>query len=126
MLKIILFLCIAMIALQNTSNAQTIQNTVWKSYFADPINDTATLAIGNDSITISNSHGMTVVKSTVHISNDSITINDVNGPIKCSPDDNGIYSFKVSANKLILHVMNDPCDGRANSISDRGWVKVNK
>lgn len=126
MLKKIIFLCVVMIALQNTSHAQTIQNTVWKSYFADPINDTATLTIGNDSVTISNSHGMTVVKSTMHINNDTITINDVDGPIKCSPDDNGVYSYKVSADKLVLHVVNDPCDGRANSISDREWMMVNK
>ena len=126
MLKIILFLCVVMIALQSTSNAQTIQSTVWKSYFAAPINDTATLAIGKDSITISNSHGMTIVKSTVHIGNDTITINDVEGPIKCLPDDNGVYSYKVSPDKLILHVITDPCDGRANSISDREWMKKNR
>ncbi len=123
MLKIIFFLCVSMIALQNTSNGQTIQNTVWKSYFADPINDTATLTIGNDSTTISTSKGMTVVKSVVHISNDTVTINDVEGAIKCSPDDNGVYHYKVSAGKLTLHVITDPCDGRANTISDREWMK---
>ncbi len=126
MLKIIFFLCVSMIALQNTSNAQTIQNTVWKSYFADPINDTATLTIGKDSITISNSKGMTVVKSVAHFSNDTVTINDVEGVIKCSPDDNGVYSYKVSADKLTLHVITDACDGRANSISDREWMKANR
>ena len=126
MIKIILFVCVVMIALHNTSNAQTIQNTVWKSYFADPINDTATLSIVNDSITISNSHGMTVVKSTVHFSSDTITINDVEGAIKCSSDENGVYHYTLSADKLVLHLISDPCDGRANSISDREWMKENK
>ena len=114
-----------MLALHNTSNTQTIQNTVWKSYFADPINDTATLAIGNDSITISNSQGMTVVKSTFHINADTITINDVEGAIKCSPDESGVYHYTLSADKLVLHLISDPCDGRANSISDREWMKEN-
>jgi len=126
MIKIILFVCVVMLALQNTSNAQTIQNTVWKSYFADPINDTATLSIANDSITISNSHGMTVVKSIFHINADTITINDVEGAIKCSPDENGVYHYTLSADKLGLHLISDPCDGRANSISDREWMKENK
>lgn len=126
MIKIILFLCVITIALQNTSNAQTIQNTVWKSYFADPINDTATLTIATDSITISNSHGMTIVKSTIHVNNDTVTINDVEGAIKCSPDDAGIYSYKISENKLVLHLITDSCDGRANSISDKEWMKANE
>ena len=126
MIKIILFVCVAMVALHNTSNAQTIQNTVWKSYFADPINDTATLSIASDSIIISNSHGMIVVKSIFHINADTITINDVEGAIKCSPDENGVYHYTLSADKLVLHLISDPCDGRANSISDREWMKVNK
>lgn len=126
MLKILLFSCFAILALHNTSTAQTIQNTVWKSYFADPINDTATLAIENNSITISNSHGMLVVKSKFHINNDTITINDVDGPIKCASDEDGVYSYKVSAHKLVLHVIDDSCDGRANSISDREWMKKNE
>lgn len=126
MLKVALFLSVVMIALPDTSNAQTIQTTVWKSYFAGPINDTATLAIGNDSMTVSNSHGMTIIKSTVHISNDTITINDVEGAMKCSNDDNGVYSYKISADKLILHLITDPCDGRADAIGDREWMRVNK
>jgi hypothetical protein len=125
MIKIILFLCVAMVALQNTSNAQIIQNTVWKSFFAAPINDTATLTIGNDSITISNSHGITMVKSTVRINADTITIKDVDGPIKCSSDENGVYHYTLSADKLVLHLISDLCDGRANSISDREWMKEN-
>ncbi len=126
MLKVALFLSVCMIALQSTSNAQTIQNSVFKSYFAAPINDTATLSIVKDTMTISNTGGMTIVKSIVHLSNDTITITDFAGRIKCSPDDNGVYIYKISAGKLVLHVITDPCDGRANSISERDWMFVNK
>ena len=119
----VLFLCIALVALCSTSSAQNIQNTVWKSYFAAPINDTATLVIGNDSITISNSQGMTVVKSTIHVNNDTILINDVGGGVMCPSDEQGVYSYKMTSNKLALHIITDPCDGRANSISDREWLR---
>ncbi len=125
MLKIIT-LSVLLIAVQNNSHAQTITNTVWKSYFGAPINDTATLTIRNDSSSITNSHGMTVVMSTVHVSNDTISIVDVAGPIKCQQDATGIYSYTISGDKLILHVVSDDCDGRANSLSDRQWMKVSK
>lgn len=114
------------IALQNTTKAQALQHTVWKSFFDAPINDTATLSIGSDSLTISSSHGMALVVAFIHISNDTIETNDVSGPIKCLPDDKGVYSYAITNGKLVLTIISDNCDGRANAISGRQWVVANK
>ncbi len=114
------------IALQNTTKAQALQHKSWKSFFDAPINDTATLSIGSDSLTISSSHGMALVVATIKISNDTIQINDVSGPIKCSPDDKGVYSYAITNGKLVLTIISDNCDGRANAIGGRQWMMADK
>src|SRR5450631_200739 len=115
MVKIIFSLCF-IIAMHSSIVAQTIQHTVWKSFFDAPIGDTATLSIGTDSLTISNSHGTALDIASLHIINDTIEINDVSGPIKCSPDDKGVYRFTSAKGKLVLNIISDACDGRANAI----------
>ena len=125
MVKIIVSLCLIIIA-HSVANAQTIQHTVWKSFFAAPIGDTATLSVGNDTLTISSSKGMALDVASIHVMNDTIEINDVSGPIKCSPNDKGVYRFTLANGKLVLNIISDPCDGRANAISGREWMMANK
>lgn len=115
-----------MLALHNTTKAQTLQHSIWKSFFDAPINDTATLSIGIDSLTISNSHGMALDVAAIKISNDTLEINDVSGPIKCSSDDKGVYSYTITNGKLVLTIISDNCDGRANAISGRQWMLADK
>ena len=91
MLKLIIIFAILMVALQSTSHAQTIQNGIFKSYFAAPINDTIILSIVNYTMTISNIRGMAIVKSTVYLSNDTISVTDFAGRIKYSAEDKGMY-----------------------------------
>ena len=126
MLKIVFISLCFIIAFQNTIKAQTIQHTVWKSFFDAPINDTATLSIGSDSLTISSSHGMALDAAAIKFNNDTIEINDVSGPIKCSSDDKGVYRYLITNGKLVLTIISDNCDGRANAISGRQWMVANK
>ena len=125
MVKIIVSLCFIM-AMHSDTNAQSIQHTVWKSFFNAPINDTATLSISIDTLTILNSHGMALDVASIHIINDTVEINDVSGPIKCSSDDKGVYRFTLANGKLVLNIISDACDGRADAISGREWIMVNK
>jgi hypothetical protein len=116
----ICLVCMGLLKIQ----AQSLQSTKWKSLFAAPINDTAILTFNSDaSVTITNSKGMELVRSIFHISKDTVSINDVEGPIAC-PDGAGFYKFTKSGNFLKLMIINDPCDGRANSLSGREWIKV--
>ena len=124
MIKIIVFLTICVVVMHTASTAQAIKNTSWKAYFDAPINDTATLTVGNDSTTITNTQGMTVVMSAIHIAGDTITIKDVTGPIACPPDATGTYTYTIATDKMVLHLVSDDCDGRASAISNREWTKV--
>lgn len=126
MLKIMFISLCFITALQNTTKAQTLQHTVWKSFFDAPINDTATLSIGTDSLKISNSHGMALDVAAIKISGDTLKIIDVSGPIKCSSDDKGAYSYAITNGKLVLTIISDNCDGRANAIGGRQWMMADK
>ena len=114
-----------MVAVYSASNAQTIQHTTWKSFFDAPINDTATLSIGSDTLTITSSRGVMDV-ALIHIVKDTIDINDVAGPIKCMPDDKGIYHITFTNGRLVLNVISDPCDGRNGALSGKEWMMVKK
>lgn len=126
MLKVIIICISFTIAIQNTTNAQTLQHTSWKSFFAEPINDTATLSIGTDSLILSSSNGMALNVAAIKISKDTLEINDVSGPRKCSSDDKGVYSYSITNGTLVLTIISDNCDGRANAISGRQWMAANK
>jgi len=106
-------------------NAQSIERTQWKTFFAGHINDTATITFNQDTSIITNSKGMELVRSVFHTSHDTVSINDVAGRIACL-DGAGIYKFSSSGNILKLTIISDPCDGRANSLSGREWKKVEK
>jgi hypothetical protein len=106
-------------------HSQSLQGTQWKSFFEGSINDTATFSIMQDSSIITNSKGMELVRSIFHVSHDTASINDVTGMIACL-DGAGIYKVSNTGNTLTLTLISDPCDGRANSLSGRKWVKVEK
>ena len=56
------------------------------------------------------------VKGTYKISGDNIEFTDVEGDFAC-PDAVGKYTWKVEAEKLVLTLVSDPCDGRAQALS---------
>lgn len=120
--SILLVFCLACIVFTQI-HAQTLQKTEWKSSFAAPINDTATLTFNQDTSIITTSQHMELVRSIFHIYHDTVTIKDIEGPIACG-DEEGMYTFTNSGNILKLKLISDPCDGRANSLSGREWVRV--
>lgn len=125
-IKLFVLFLVALVYIAPSANAQTIKHTVWKSFFKAPISDTATLSVGTDTLTISSSRGMALVIASIHIKKDTIEINDKSGPIKCPADSKGIYHFTFINGKLVLNIISDDCDGRANHISGREWVRVTK
>ena len=105
------------------SQAQTLQKTQWKSVFAEPINDTATLNIGADTSNITNSKGTEFVRSIFFLSHDTVIIKDIGGEISCG-DETGAYTFTITGNVLKFMLITDRCAGRAHSLDGRSWVKV--
>jgi hypothetical protein len=114
-------LCIGLAPTQ----AQSLQKTKWKSLFAAPINDTATFTFKRDTANITNSKGMEFVYCIFHVSHDTLTIKDIGGQIACT-DEVGLYTFAITGKVLKLMVITDPCDGRANSLNGREWVRTRK
>jgi hypothetical protein len=122
MKKLICSTCLLFITLSNVQ-AQSLQKTRWKSFFAAPINDTATLTINRDTSIISSSKGIELVRSNFRVSHDTVSISDIGGPIACL-DEPALYKISNSGTVLKLTIISDPCDGRANSLSGREWIKL--
>jgi len=56
------------------------------------------------------------VKGTYKVSGDTVELTDVEGDFAC-PDAVGKYTWKVEAEKLVMTLVGDPCDGRAQALS---------
>jgi hypothetical protein len=104
-------------------NAQSLHNTDWKTLLGDPINDTITLHIRMDSSFVTTGAGDTVVRSLCIISGDTVTLKDYEGKYAC-PNTDGKYKFSLSGTMLIFTLINDPCDGRVQSINGAKWTKA--
>ncbi len=103
-------------------DAQSIANTNWKGYFANPLKDTITWNIKTDSSFVTNSSGEVVVRSKITLTKDTLTISDVDGVYACQAMD-GIYKSAISNNNLVLTLVADPCEGRSAVVSVK-WIKV--
>ncbi|HEY4967798.1 MAG TPA: hypothetical protein VII28_15440 [Puia sp.] len=116
--------CLIFIGFAQTQ-AQSLQKTQWKSFFAAPINDTGIFSFAEDTSNISTGKGAEIVRSVFHVSHDTVTIKDVSGEIACG-DEVGVYTFTITKTTLKLMLVTDPCDGRANSLSGRVWERTKK
>jgi len=56
------------------------------------------------------------VKGTYKVSGDQVEVTDVEGEFAC-PDAVGKYTWKVEGEKLVMNIVADPCDGRAEAFS---------
>ncbi len=56
------------------------------------------------------------VRGTYKIEGDEIEITDAEGDFAC-PEAVGKYTWKVEGEKLVLTLVGDPCDGRAEALS---------
>jgi len=125
MKKHLLFAIFVLVAGAFRGNAQSLQNTTWKAYINGP-NDTVTLHIGKDTSFVTMGAGdVVVVKSICRVSKDTLSLQDFEGQYLC-PDGTGVYLYTVTADKLVLKMVNDPCDGRATAINGVAWARVSK
>jgi hypothetical protein len=106
------------------SQPPSLKNTNWKIFIPD-LNDTITLHIKTDSSYVTTSTGDAVVKSVCKISADTLFFTDYDGQYAC-PNATGKYKIDLSddGNSLTLTLIEDACDGRANSINKLKWTRV--
>ena len=106
--------------------AQSINNKNWKAFFAEPFNDTLTLHIKSDSSFVTLSNGEVLVQSACKITGDMITITDYStGQYSC-PDATGKYKINLNGDSLILTLIEDSCEGRAQALNGVKWIKTSK
>jgi hypothetical protein len=103
-------------------NAQSLANTAWKGFFADPINDTLTLHFQKDTFYVTNTNGDMLVRSVLKISKDTMTVTDFDGQYMC-PQSDGVYKYIIAGDNLNFVLVADPCDGR-NNITQIKWIRA--
>ena len=106
--------------------AQSIQNTDWKAFIADPLNDTLTIHIRTDSSFVTNRNGEVLVRSSYTIAGDTLTILDYGTGDYVCPDMKGRYKFIRSGDNLAFTLIDDPCEGRAQTLNGSKWTKALK
>ena len=106
--------------------AQSINNTNWKAYMAEPFNDTLTLHIQSDSSFVTLSNGEVLVRSACKITGDIVNITDYStGQYSC-PDMTGKYKINLSGDSLTLTLIEDACEGRSQALNGMKWIKAPK
>ncbi len=103
-------------------NAQSLANTAWKGFFADPINDTLTLHYQTDTFYVTNTNGDMLVRSVLKISKDTMTVTDFDGQYMC-PQSDGVYKYAINGDNLNFVLVSDPCEGR-NNITQIKWIRA--
>ena len=121
MIKKGIFLSLCLVAGIVGLKAQTVANTRWSGYYADPINDTITIHYLKDSSFVTSKKGDTLVYSRNSLGKDTIKINDVGGMYPCPSE--GIYTYTIKDNVLHFKLVSDDCEGRA-VIQDIVWTEV--
>ena len=108
--------------------AQSIDNKNWKAYLAEPFNDSLTFHIKADSSFVTTSNGEVLVQNSCKITGDILTITDYSTTQYSCPDATGKYKIDLSkdGNSLTFTLIEDPCEGRAQSLNGLKWVKASK
>jgi hypothetical protein len=119
-LLLLTFIFFAMSAIK--LNAQSLANTAWKGFFADPINDTLTLHYQKDTFYVTNTNGDMLVRAVLKISKDTMTVTDFDGQYMC-PQSDGVYKYSINGDNLSFVLIADPCDGR-NAITQVKWTRA--
>ena len=107
-------------------HAQSINNTNWKAFFGDEINDTLTIHIQGDSSFVTKSSGEVIVRSSYRIEGNTFTISDYGTGEYTCPDAKGKYKINLTGDSLVFTLIDDACEGRANSLNGLKWVKAPK
>lgn len=107
-----LILSINILLISVTTNAQSLKNTIWKTY-NPAIFDTIFVNFHVDSIIQHDSQENLLVASWYQQSGDTVVLLDAAGPFKCPDPDTGWYTVLISGNQLMVNLISDSCDNRA-------------
>jgi hypothetical protein len=123
LLTALLIGCLFSIRTHAQSQIPSLKNTTWKLYVAE-LGDTITIHIKMDSSFVTTTNGDVVVRSVCKVSADTLSLTDYDGQYAC-PNMTGKYKLGASddGNSLTFTLIDDPCEGRANSINKAKWTR---
>jgi hypothetical protein len=101
----------------------SLKNTNWKTFIGDPLYDTLTLHIKTDTSFVTDKSGNVVVRSVCKVTADSLMLTDYDGQYAC-PNVTGKYKVSITADVMLFTLIDDPCEGRGNSLNGIKWTKV--
>ena len=119
-LSLAIFLAAAVLS---RADAQSLVNTNWKAYIADPVNDTLVLHIKADTSFVTDRTGTSVVRSVCKISHDTLSLDDFDGQFAC-PSQVGKYKIAITGDQLVFTLIEDPCDGRSGALPATKWMRA--
>ena len=106
--------------------AQSINNKNWKAWIGEPIYDTLTFHIQSDSSFVTISSGEVLIQTNCKITGDTLTLTDYStGQYSC-PGATGMYKINLSGDSFTLTLIEDPCEGRGQSLNGLKWIKASK
>ena len=122
-MKLPVYFCLLLIGMSGGLHAQTLRNTSWKAFIADPLHDSITIHITTDSSFVTTSDGSVIVKSVFKVSGDTLTLSDYDGQHAC-PDATGRYKVAVADDMLTFALIDDPCEGRTGALTHAKWRRL--
>lgn len=131
MRQLLAFSCIASLLLfqqplkaQGVKNTtRRLQNTAWKSFIGQPVNDTIVIRFVTDSMYLQTRSGETMVSSVFTVTSDTILLNDVSGAIACL-NEPGKYKYAIVADVIKFDLIQDAGRGRVGAITTTKWERV--
>jgi hypothetical protein len=120
---LVLFLVPGLTGSHLHAQTQSLKNTIWKTYIGDPLYDTLTLHIRTDTSFVTDKSGNAVVRSVCKVWADTLSFTDYDGQYAC-PNATGKYKISFTADVMVFTLIDDPCEGRGNSLNGIKWTKV--
>lgn len=106
------------------SEVSRLENSSWKFYIAEPINDTTIWRFAKDSSFIQDKKGEILVYSLYNQAHDTLYFHDIGGQYFCPSDEKAVYKITIDGNFLSLDLIQDDCAGRGVIINKAKLERV--
>jgi hypothetical protein len=102
-----------------------LQNTKWQGMLMIPDGTECYVEFRQDTATISTLKNNSLVEEMKYsIKSDTITFFKISGISPCDEGSPGIYKYRINDNTLLLTLISDECDVRANSGMTEGLTRI--
>jgi|ERR1700694_4931540 len=104
--------------------ASPLQDTKWKSYVGEPLNDTLIWKFDRDSFFIQTQTAEVLLTGIYTCAHDTLAFYDLGGQYACPINQTGKYRFAINGDVMQLNMISDECMGRAMAINSGRMKRV--